>query len=95
VISDANGTAIMGTDSLQKTRQCDALAAGDCVTMTWSVPNVFSDGVHSLEVAITDRQGLTVYDSWKDAATFTVVKEETTPYVVTPDTGFTLRRIGD
>lgn len=95
VISDSDGTAIMGSDSLRKTRRCEALAAGDCVTMTWAVPNVFSDGVHSLEVAIADRQGLTVYDSWKDAATFTVVKEETTPYVVTPDTSFTLRRIGD
>ena len=33
-----------------------------------------------------------MYDPWKEAASFTVVKEEKTPYLVTPDTSFTLVR---
>ena len=94
VISDSNGSPILGSDSLQKARQVNALAKGERVTATWSVPNVFSDGMYTVEVTITDRQGLTVYDVWRDAATFTVVKEEKTPYMVTPGASFGLRRHG-
>jgi ABC-2 type transport system ATP-binding protein len=92
VISDSGGTTILGTDSLTKKQPCGGLSAGEHVHVRWSVPNVFSDGVHFVDVAITDRQGLTIYDSWKEAASFTVVKEETTPYLVTPDTVFSFER---
>jgi ABC-2 type transport system ATP-binding protein len=92
VISDSGGTTILGTDSLVKKQPCVGLRAGEHVHVRWSIPNVFSDGVHFVDVAITDRQGLTIYDSWKEAASFTVVKEETTPYLVTPDTVFTFER---
>ncbi len=68
---------------------------GRPLQVQWSIPNVFSDGPHSLELGIVDRQGLTVYDSWQEAASFTVVKEEKTPYVVTPDTSLVLERMAD
>ena len=55
--------------------------------------HVFSDGLHQIEVAITDRQGLTVYDWWQDAASFTVVKEEKTPTESTPDAQFSFQRL--
>ncbi len=93
MISDSNGTPILGTDSLQKKQICDDLTGGDRVHLEWSMPNVFSDGPHSVEVMILDRYGLTVYDSWKDAASFTVVKEEKTPYIITPDTSLSIARV--
>jgi len=34
-----------------------------------------------------------MYDYWEDAASFTVVKEEKTPYIVTPDTSLVVERI--
>ena len=68
---------------------------GESVHIQWSVPNVFSDGLHYVELAITDRQGLTIYDSWKEAASFTVIKEEKSPYMVTPDTSFSFMRVDD
>lgn len=94
VISDSSGSKILGTDSLVKKQSCGGLSAGEHVHVQWVVPNVFSDGLHYVDVAITDRHGLTTYDSWKEAASFTVVKEETTPYLVTPDTSFTFDRVG-
>ena len=93
MISDSNGTPILGTDSLQKKQLCGGLTRGECVHLEWYVPNVFSDGLHSIEVMIIDRYGLTVYDSWKDAASFTVVKEEKTPYIITPDTSLRFARV--
>ena len=92
MISDSSGTTILGTNSLLKKQPSDGLRKGDHVRIQWSVPNVFSDGLHYVELAITDRQGLTIYDSWKEAASFTVVKEEKTPYIVTPDTSFSFVR---
>ena len=92
MISDSSGNHIMGTNSMLKRQSCGGLTQGEHVQVRWSVPNVFSDGLHHVELAITDRQGLTIYDSWKEAATFTVVKEEKTPYLVTPDTSFSFAR---
>ena len=80
-----------GTNSHLKRNACDDLKRGDRVRVTWWVPNVFSDGLHQVEVAITDRQGLTVYDWWQDAASFTVVKKKP-PYIVTPDATFSFER---
>ena len=93
MISDSNGTPVLGTDSLQKKQVCGGLARGERVRLEWSVPNVFSDGEHSVEVMIHDRYGLVVYDSWKEAAKFRVVKEEKTPYIITPNTSLDLERI--
>jgi hypothetical protein len=45
-------------------------------------------------VAIADRHGLAIYDWWEEATTFTVVKEEKTPYPVTPDTSLVVAKAG-
>ena len=92
VITDSNGTAIMGTDSEQKLQPCRSLAEGEHVNLRWTVPNVFRDGVHSVEIAITDQQAVAVYDCWKEAAAFRVIKAEKTPYLVTPGTQLDLQR---
>jgi hypothetical protein len=58
------------------------------------VPNVFSDGVHHVDLTISDLKGLTVYDWWEEAASFTAVKDEKTPYIVTPDTSLVISILG-
>ena len=55
------------------------------------MPNVFSNGRHFVDVGITDRDGLTIYDHWVEAAAFDVVREETSPYIVTPPTSWCSR----
>jgi ABC-2 type transport system ATP-binding protein len=94
-IRDAAGSPILGSTSLLKRQYCGGLAKGDRVQIQWAVPNIFSEGVHHIDLSIADRAGLTIYDSWRDAATFMVVKEDSTPYIVTPETSFSFGRIDD
>jgi len=60
------------------------LNKGDRVRVVWTVPNVFSDGLYRVDLTITDFKGLAVYDWWEEAASFTAVKNEKTPYLGTP-----------
>jgi len=94
MIKNSSGAPVLGTNSLLKRQPTGSLRKGERVRLTWSVPNVFSDGLHHVDVAIADRQGLTMYDWWEEAASFTVVKEEKTPYLVTPDTTLVVSKSG-
>jgi len=86
VIKSSSGAPVFGASSILKKQPPSSLGTGDRVRLTWSAPNVFSDGLHHVDLTITDRQGLAIYDWWEEAAAFTVVKEEKSPYIVTPDT---------
>jgi len=92
LISNSSGTVVLGTDSLLRKTRCGGLQASQRVRAQWSVPNVLSDGLHYVDVSIIDDGG-TVHDYWKDAASFTVVKDEKSPYAMTPDTTFTFERL--
>jgi ABC-2 type transport system ATP-binding protein len=87
-VLSSGGNAVLGADSLRKQHGCVSLRAGERRRIRWSVPNIFSDGRYTLDVAIVDRSGVTTYDHWKESATFTVVKDEKTAYPVTPRTSF-------
>ena len=92
LVKNSSGTPVLGTNSLLKRQATNSLRKGDRVRVSWSMPNVFSDGLHHVDVGITDQQGLAVYDHWEEAASFTVVKEEKTPYIVTPDTSLVIAK---
>jgi len=93
-IKNSSGAPVLGTNSILKKQATGSLRKGERVRVTWSVPNVFSDGLHHVDLGITDRQGLAVYDLWEEAASFTVVKEEKSPYIVTPDTSLVIGKAG-
>ena len=95
LISNSSGTALLGTNSLLKRQRCGGIRAGERVRVEWRVPNVLSDGRHYVDLAIADPTITTVYDYWKEAASFTVVKEEKTPYILTPDTRFSFERLSN
>jgi len=90
LIKSSSGAPVLGTNSLLKRQPTGSLRKGERVRIAWSVPNVFSDGLYHVDLTITDRQGFAVYDLWEEAASFTVVKEEKTPYIVTPDTSLVI-----
>jgi len=94
LIKSSSGAPVYGTNSLLKRLPTGSLRRGDRVRVTWSVPNVFSDGLHQVVVAIADRHGLVIYDWLEEAATFTVVKEEKTPYLVTLDASLKVTKAG-
>ena len=94
LIKSSSGAPVLGTNSILKKQPPSGVGKGERVRVAWSVPNVFSDGLHHVDLTITDRQGLAVYDHWEEAASFTVVKEEKTPYIVTPDTSLVVTKAG-
>ena len=94
LIKSSSGAPVYGTNSLLKKQPTDSLRKGERVRVTWSVPNVFSDGLHIVVIAIADRHGLAIYDWLEEAATFAVVKEEKTPYLVTLDASLEVARTG-
>jgi ABC-2 type transport system ATP-binding protein len=94
LIKSSSGAPVLGTNSALKRQPASSVGKGERVRVAWSVPNVFSDGLHHVDLMITDRQGLAIYDWWEEAASFTVVKEEKTPYIVTPDTSLVVSKAG-
>ena len=94
MIGSSSGSPVLGTNSLLKQQPTHSLKKGERIRLTWSVPNVFSDGLHHVDLAIADREGLTIYDWWEEAASFMVVKEEKTPYIVTPATTLVVAKAG-
>jgi ABC-2 type transport system ATP-binding protein len=94
LIKNSSGSPVLGTNSTLKRQFPGSVHKGERVRIAWSVPNVFSDGLHHVDLKITDRQGLAIYDWWEEAATFTVVKKEKTPYIVTPDTSLVIAKTG-
>jgi ABC-2 type transport system ATP-binding protein len=83
-IKNAGDTQILGTNSQIKRQKMASLKSGDEVKITWSMPNVFNEGTHYVDAAIVHHDGSDVADWWEEAAVFEVVREERTPYIVSP-----------
>jgi ABC-type sulfate/molybdate transport systems ATPase subunit len=83
-IKDASGQAILGTNTQIKGQRPMVLTEGQKVVVQWDVPNVFNDGLHWLEPAIVHNGGVDVCDWWEEAASFMVIREERTPYIISP-----------
>ena len=87
-IRDAAGHPIIGTNTKILKQHVGVIEAGRSITVKWTMPNIFSDGNHSVDPAIVEEDGVTICDWWEDARTFEVKKEERTPYPVTPPIQF-------
>lgn len=85
MIRNAAGQPLIGTNSKIKQYPVGNLKKGEKVTICWSIPNVFSDGRYYVDPAIVRSDGIQPTDWWEDAASFTVLKQDRTPYIVTPN----------
>ncbi len=85
VIKNAAGQHILGTNSKIKHITVDHVEAGQELNLIWEFPHIFGDGKYYVDVAIQRDGGSRDSDWWEDAASFTVYKDERTPYIVTPD----------
>lgn len=91
-ITNSSGTPILGTSPGQKQSVNGGLEPGERLHLVWQVPNVFSKGRYGVDVTVTDRHEIVVYDFWKDAATFSVEKEDSSIYPITPETSLSVER---
>jgi ABC-2 type transport system ATP-binding protein len=80
---------ILGTNSQLKRQKVKQLQEGEKVTISWLIPNIFSDGQYVVDSAITLTNGV-VCDWWEAAASFTVAKEDHASYLTEPDINLTV-----
>lgn len=89
LIKNQSGQQLVGTNTLVKQRKPGVFEEGDVIHIEWEVDNVFSDGAYYIDVAVNDRDGVTVCDWWEEAAKFEVVNEERVPYPFNPPINLT------
>ena len=89
-VKNSGGTTIMGTNTVFKHVKTGQIKAGQKGAVRWKVLNVFNDGEYSVDIAISHSDALEQHDWWEDAATFTVYREEHTPFAVEPPVEVTL-----
>lgn len=81
-IKSPTGMPIVGTNNQILKQNIKNLDKNTVIDLVWKVPNIFSEGLHSVTLAaIANSQ---TCDWWEEALTFKSVLEEGTPYIVTP-----------
>jgi ABC-2 type transport system ATP-binding protein len=85
LIKDSAGNELIGSNTKIKRMRLGLIARGDRFTIRWKIPNVFNDGIFILTAAISHNDGVTQCDWWENAATFTVFREDKTPYALNPN----------
>jgi ABC-2 type transport system ATP-binding protein len=84
LVKDAADNHLFGTNTLIKNIRIGKIAKGEHVRLQWTMPNIFADGRHYVDVAVQLSDAITVCDWWSEATNFTVRKAERTAYPITP-----------
>jgi len=84
-VSGPTGIDILGTNTKIRKLDLPDIGAGDRLSLTWYVPNVFNEGSHQVNLAIVYNDGTATADWWDEAKSFKVLRKERTPYLVSPE----------
>lgn len=84
LIKDSAGNELMGSNTKIKNARIGKVRAGDNLDVQWKIPNVFNDGTFVITVAISHDDAVTQHDWWENAASFTIFREDKTPYAINP-----------
>lgn len=85
VLKNSAGKNIIGANTKLLKVNTGYHSAGTSWQVSFSLPNLFSDGSYTVDAAVTDSSGVTVLDWWEDVARFKVYKDSHSPYPVSPD----------
>lgn len=83
-INGPDGETIVGMNNNIKQKYIKSIQPGEVVKTHWTIPNVFSEGVHTVNLDVTYKGGTVVSDRWENAIQFRVSKKEKTPFRVSP-----------
>lgn len=83
-VKDSADNMLFGTNTRIKKQRLNDLKKGQIVDVTWTIPNIFADGRHYVNVSVEHVDGITVSDWWVEAASFIVRNDEQTAYSITP-----------
>lgn len=85
IIKNQLDQVVLGTNTvILEKRLKKRYKKGETFTVEWSVPNVFNEGTYVFEPAVNSPDDSILYQWWDEAATFKVMNEYKTPYVVAP-----------
>lgn len=84
-VKDATDRDILGTNTRLLHIKTGKWKKGKRRIITWTMPNVFSDGNYSVDVALLEEDATTVCDWWEAAAKFISFEESPTGWPVNPD----------
>ncbi len=83
-IYDPSGKNILEGNTLRKKFKTKPLKAGDRITISWQVPNIFAAGTYDVSVACCNQSATEYYDWFNEANSFIITKEGNTAGIVDP-----------
>lgn len=83
-IYSPTGQKIFESNSKLQKISTGKLSQNNQVEINWELPNIFTNGEHSVTVAVSDRHTTEFYDWWDNAATFAIDKETETSALTSP-----------
>ena len=92
LIKNSAHAHILGANTIIAGKPVKFLKKGDSLEMEWQIPNIFNDGLHYVDPAIVYKAGAQVADWWEEALSFRVLKEDKTPFIVSPPMELTVNR---
>lgn len=90
-VMDSGGARLFGSNNRIKQQGIEFVKKGEVIRMSWVLPNIFNQGDYTICVSASDPSGY-MYESWDDALTFTVYKEQNTSFPVDPVLGLAIER---
>lgn len=91
-IKTATGQSLLGTNTKLQRVEIGDLKKDDCISLSFTVPNVLADGHYTLVLAAETHGGTKVSDWWEDAYTITSYEVHPSPYIVSPAITTTLKK---
>lgn len=92
VIKNAAHVQVLGTNTQIKRHVIEKLEAGESIVVEWIIPNIFNDGKYFIDPAIVYKNGSQIADWWEEAANFTVLVEDKTPYIISPPISLVIKQ---
>ncbi|HMT18922.1 MAG TPA: ABC transporter ATP-binding protein [Candidatus Saccharibacteria bacterium] len=79
------GAKIFETNTRWKKIRTGSYEKGQSATVTWKIPNIFTNGENVVTVAVADSAGIEFYDWWDEAASFKIDKDMVTTAIAMPN----------
>lgn len=91
-VANATGEEICGTNTEHQRIKIENIKKGEKVKVDWEYPNIFSDGIHTINVTLHGPNSEAVADWWEGAGAFSVRREEKSPFPATPNIKLKIER---
>jgi len=91
-VTNGMGQIVAGTNTKIQNRRIDRLSVGESVKVIFEVPNIFTDGSYSVNVAVVSPNGV-VHDWWDNATQFRSYEETSAGFLASPETNLTIEKV--